>query len=88
MAREIVTSENREEYLEKKMAEKSGKKVKKKPEVKKEKPHGIWHSSSDRLHSHYPSYEEGNKFYETMKSKDKFSIAELSDKEKKELGYL
>jgi len=31
MPREIVTSENREEYMEKKMAEKSGKKVKKSP---------------------------------------------------------
>jgi hypothetical protein len=46
MPREIVTSENREEYNDKKMAQRNGKKVKK--DAKKEKsypiaPHGTWY---------------------------------------------
>ena len=52
MAIETVTSENREEYMEKKLAERAGKKPKKKAEIKKDAkkdknypmaPHGTWY---------------------------------------------
>jgi len=88
MAIETVTSENREAYMEKKLAEKAGKKPKKKVEVKKEKPHGIWYSKTDKIHSHYPSEEKAMAFYESLGQKmSDHAIGELSAKEMKELGY-
>lgn len=94
MPREIVTSENRAEFMEKKLAEKAGKKPKKKAEVKevkevkKEKPHGIWHSESDKLHSHYKSEAEAYDVYKNLGYKmADHAIGELTAKEMKELGY-
>jgi hypothetical protein len=91
MPREIVTSENRAEFMEKKLAEKAGKKPKKKAEakeIKKEKPHGIWHSESDKLHSHYKSEAEAYEVYKNLGSKmADHAIGELSARELKEHGY-
>ena len=84
--REIITSENRADYMAKKLGLETPK------EEKKEKknahvPHEIVHMATERLHSHYPNYEEGNKVHQTMKSKDKYDLRPLSEKMKKELGY-
>jgi len=97
MPREIVTSENRAEFMEKKLAEKAGKKPKKKAEVKeikevkevkKEKPHGIWHSGTDKIHSHFPSEKEAMAAYQALGQKmSDHAIGELSAREMKELGY-
>jgi hypothetical protein len=96
MPREIVTSENRAEFMEKKLAEKAGKKTTKKAEakkveakpVKKEKPFGIFHSGTDKIHSHYPSEKEAMASYEALGQKmSDHAIGELSAKEMKELGY-
>lgn len=97
MPREIVTSENRAEFMEKKLAEKAGKKPKKKAEVKeikeikevkKEKPYGIWHSESDKLHSHYKNEAEAYEVYKNLGSKmADHAIGELSARELKEHGY-
>jgi predicted esterase YcpF (UPF0227 family) len=100
MPREIVTSENRAEFMEKKLAEKAGKKPKKKAEVKeakqakevkeikKEKPYGIWHSESDKLHSHYKNEAEAYEVYKNLGYKmSDHAIGELTPREMKDLGY-
>jgi hypothetical protein len=86
MPREIVTSENREDFIEKKLAEKAGKKpLKEGGSV--EKPHGIYHSETDELHSHYPSHDEAYKVYSGLRKNYDYSIGELSAKERKKHKY-
>jgi hypothetical protein len=85
-AKNIVTSENREEFIEKKLAEKAGKK----PSGEggpKEKPHGIFHSETDELHSHYPTHDEAYKIYSNLRKNYDYAIGELSEKELKKHGY-
>jgi len=89
MAREIVTSENRKEYMEKKLAKKADKK---KPEDKqkakpKSIPHGIWHSGTDKLHSHYPSEEEAYKVYNSFSNGSDYAMGQLTPQEKKQYKY-
>lgn len=89
MAREIVTSENRKEYMEKKLAKKADKK---KPEEKKKAkpkgiPHGIWHKESDTLHSHHPSEEEAMSVYNKLNPMGDYAIGQLASWERKEHGY-
>ena len=86
MTREVVTSQNRADYMAKKLGLETPKEAKKEKE-KVDIPHEIVHMSTERLHSHYPNFEEGNKVYQVMKSRDKFDLRPLSAKMKKELGY-
>lgn len=100
MAREVVTSENREEFMLKKLAKKAGKKAKKEEEQKEDyegekkqgikvsKPHGIWHSGTDKLLSHHDSEEKAYDVYQKLGQKmSDYAMGELSDKEKKLYGY-
>ena len=84
MAREIVTSENRAEFMAKKLNLAN----KEKEVRKKDKPHGIWKSKSDELHSHYPSEEKAYEAYQNLGQKmADHAMGELSQSECKECGY-
>jgi len=90
MAREIVTSENREEYNNKKMGVKSKEKSKKdySKMLSKDRPHGIWHSETNKLHSHHENEEKAMKVYNDLGQKmADHAIGELSSSERKQYGY-
>lgn len=100
MAREVVTSENREQYIFKKLAEKAGKKAEKKEEqeedyegekkqgMKVSKPHGIFHAQTEKLLSHFDSEDKAKDAFKKLGEKMKdYAMGELSDKEKKLYGY-
>ena len=86
-SREIVTSENREEF----MAKKLGLAKEEKPVMKEEKankPYAIYKSGSDEIISHHESEEEANKAYKKLGMKQSsHAIGELSAKERKQYGY-
>jgi hypothetical protein len=82
----LVTSENREEFIKSEMNKKAGKKPSKNGDSV-EKPHGIYHSETDELHSHYPSHDEAYKVYSGLRRNYDYSIGELSAKERKKHGY-
>lgn len=90
----IVTSENREAFMAKKLKlakeEKPVMKEEKEEEKgkKTEKPHGIWKSKSDELHSHYPSEEKAYEAYQKLGQKmADHAMGELSQSECKKCGY-
>jgi len=83
-SRNIITSENRADF----MANKLGLEKKHSGEGgPTEKPHGIYHSETDELHSHYPTHDKAYEFYKNMRKNYDYAIGELSEKERKKHGY-
>jgi hypothetical protein len=95
-SRNIVTSENREEFMKKKLklADKE-KEIRDKPETKdyskmnfKDRPHGIFHSGTDKLHSHHENHDKAYEAYQNLGSKMfDYAIGELTTQERKEHKY-
>jgi hypothetical protein len=82
--RNIVTSENREEFMKKKL-----KLADEEEEVRVEdKPHGIYNKESGVIHSHYPNFAKARMTHESMgKRAEEHEIKELAEDERKERGY-
>jgi len=83
-SRNIVTSENRADFMAKKLG------LEKKHSGEGgpiEKPHGIYHSGTDELHSHFSTHDKAYKVYNEMRKKYDYAIGELSEKELKKHGY-
>jgi len=95
-SRSVVTSENREEFMKKKLklADKE-KEIRNKPEKKdyskmasKDRPHGIWHSETDKLHSHHATEALADAAYKNIGYHNMdHSVGELSPQERKQYGY-
>jgi len=95
-SRNIVTSENREEFMKKKLklADKE-KEIRDEPKAKdyskmvsKDRPHGIFHSKTDNLHSHHENHDKAYEVYQNLGSKmSDYAIGELTAKERKEHKY-
>ena len=80
----IVTSENRAEFMAKKLNLAS-----KEKEIRTEdKPHGIYNKESGVIHSHYPNFAKARMTHESMgKRAEEHEIKELANNERKERGY-
>jgi len=74
-SRQVVTSENRKEFMENKLG--------------LDKPHGIFHKETEKIHSHYPSREKAHDFFnkEMGSERNDHAIGELTSSERKEHGY-
>jgi hypothetical protein len=80
----VVTSENRAEFMAKKL--KLAKEEK--PVMKQEKPYAIFKSGSDEVISHFKNEAEANAAYEKLGQKQAdHAVGELSANERKKYGY-
>ena len=87
--RTIVTSENREEFMKKKLklADKEEPVMKEKMRIE-DTPHGIYNKNSGVIHSHYPNFAKARMTHENMgKRAEEHEIKQLADDERKERGY-
>ena len=88
-SRNVITSENRAEFMKKKL----GLADKEKPVMKEEMrvedtPHGIYNKNSGVIHSHYPNFAKARMTHENMgKRAEEHEIKQLTDNERKERGY-
>jgi hypothetical protein len=83
-SRQVVTSENREDF----MAKKLGLAKEQKPVMKEEKPYAIFKSGTDEVISHFKTEAEANAAYEKLGQKQAdHAVGELSAKERKKYGY-
>ena len=83
-ARSIVTSENREEFMKKKLnlADKE------KEVLMEDKPHAIYKSGTDEILSHHATQAEADAAYEKLGQKQAdYAVGELPEKERKKYGY-
>lgn len=83
-SRNIVTSENREEFMKKKLnlADKE------KEVMVEDKPHAIYKSGTDEILSHHATQAEADAAYEKLGQKmADYAVGELPEKERKKYGY-
>ena len=82
--RSIVTSENREEFMKKKLKlADDEKKV-----MVEDKPHAIYKSGTDEVLSHHATQAEADAAYEKLGQKQAdYAVGELPEKMKKKYGY-
>lgn len=83
-SRSIVTSENREEFMKKKLnlADKE------KEVLVEDKPHAIYKSGTDEVLSHHATQAEADAAYEKLGQKmADYAVGELPEKERKKYGY-
>jgi hypothetical protein len=83
-SRNIVTSENRADFMAKKLGLEKKNSGEGGPT---EKPHGIYHAGTDELHSHFPTHDKAMEVYKDMRKNYDYAIGELSEKELKKHGY-
>ena len=82
--RNIVTSENREEFMKKKLKLDD----KEKEVFSDDKPHAIYKSGTDEILSHHATQAEADAAYEKLGQKQAdYAVGEIPEKEKKKYGY-
>jgi hypothetical protein len=82
--RNIVTSENREEFMKKKLKLDD----KEKELLVEDKPHAIFKSGTDEVLSHHATQAEADAAYEKLGQKQAdYAVGELPEKERKKYGY-
>jgi hypothetical protein len=83
-SRTVVTSENREEFMKKKLKlADEEKKI-----MVEDKPHAIFKSGTDEILSHHATQAEADAAYDKLGQKQAdYAVGELPEKERKKYGY-